>query len=211
MSARITKSGIESLSIESYKIGTADITNYLRNQLGFDIGVDYRRWTGITPNHSYVRMRVVMLPKDILVQTNTTDFIGRTLSENHADLHFKDIVCNILKPYMYPPNIGDIRNHPAVMQHLYEYGVFGERFEEIVEFSKLNFSKEAGFVRVYLRPERIIADMLSDPTTNEVPGDMAILRVIGDTPETFQWEVQVTNGSGLSTNGISIDKIFSSN
>jgi hypothetical protein len=53
--------------------------------------------------------------------------------------------------------------------------------------------------------------MLSDPNNNEINGNMAITRVIGETPETFQWEVQVTEDSGISTTGISIDKIFSAN
>ena len=48
LNAQITKSGIEPLPILTYKVGTGDITTYLRNQLGFNIGVDYCRWTGIT-------------------------------------------------------------------------------------------------------------------------------------------------------------------
>jgi hypothetical protein len=205
------KAGIDPLPIKTFRIGTGDVTSYLRNQLGFEVGVDYRRWTGVTANHSYVRMRVVILPKDICDQPKQHDFVERTLSENSAGMRFKDTVLDVLKPFMYPENINDLRNYPAVMQHLYEYGVYGDRLNEIIEFSKLNYSKEAGFFRVYLRPERIITDMLSDPNNNEINGNMAITRVIGETPETFQWEVQVTEDSGISTTGISIDKIFSAN
>lgn len=209
--AQMTKSGIEPLPILTYKIGTGDITTYLRNQLGFDVAVDYRRWTGITANHSYVRMRVVILPKDICVQNKSKDFVDRTLSEYSAGMTFKDDVIDTLKPFMYPKNINDLRNYPEVMQHLYEYGVYGDRLNEIIEFSKLNYSKDANLFRVYLRPERIIAQMLEDPSTNEISGNMVITRVLGDTPETFQWEVQVTEDRGISTTGISIDKIFSMN
>lgn len=209
--AQMTKSGIEPLPILTYKIGTGDITTYLRNQLGFDVAVDYRRWTGITANHSYVRMRVVILPKDICVQNKSKDFVDRTLSEYSAGMTFKDDVIDTLKPFMYPKNINDLRNYPEVMQHLYEYGVYGDRLNEIIEFSKLNYSKDANLFRVYLRPERIIAQMLEDPSTNEIRGNMVITRVLGDTPETFQWEVQVTEDRGISTTGISIDKIFSMN
>jgi hypothetical protein len=209
--AQMTKSGIEPLPILTYKIGTGDITTYLRNQLGFDVAVDYRRWTGITANHSYVRMRVVILPKDICVTSKSKDFVDRTLSEYSAGMTFKDDVIDTLKPFMYPKNINDLRNYPEVMQHLYEYGVYGDRLNEIIEFSKLNYSKDANLFRVYLRPERIIAQMLEDPSTNEISGNMVITRVLGDTPETFQWEVQVTEDRGISTTGISIDKIFSMN
>lgn len=209
--AQMTKSGIEPLPILTYKIGTGDITTYLRNQLGFDVAVDYRRWTGITANHSYVRMRVVILPKDICVTSKSKDFVDRTLSEYSAGMTFKDDVIDTLKPFMYPKNINDLRNYPEVMQHLYEYGVYGDRLNEIIEFSKLNYSKDANLFRVYLRPERIIAQMLEDPSTNEINGNMVITRVLGDTPETFQWEVQVTEDRGISTTGISIDKIFSMN
>ena len=209
--AQMTKSGIEPLPILTYKIGTGNITTYLRNQLGFDVAVDYRRWTGITANHSYVRMRVVILPKDICVTSKSKDFVDRTLSEYSAGMTFKDDVIDTLKPFMYPKNINDLRNYPEVMQHLYEYGVYGDRLNEIIEFSKLNYSKDANLFRVYLRPERIIAQMLEDPSTNEINGNMVITRVLGDTPETFQWEVQVTEDRGISTTGISIDKIFSMN
>ena len=208
---QMTKSGIEPLPILTYKFGTGDITTYLRNQLGFDVAVDYRRWTGITANHSYVRMRVVILPKDICVTSKSKDFVDRTLSEYSAGMTFKDDVIDTLKPFMYPKNINDLRNYPEVMQHLYEYGVYGDRLNEIIEFSKLNYSKDANLFRVYLRPERIIAQMLEDPSTNEINGNMVITRVLGDTPETFQWEVQVTEDRGISTTGISIDKIFSMN
>lgn len=207
MLTRKTKSGIEPLPIETYKFGTADITNYLRNQLGFDVAVDYKRWTGVTAYHSYVRMRIVILPKDILVPVKSSNFVDRTLNENSAGMVFKDTVKNALLPYMYPENIDRLKNHPETLRHLYEYGVYGDRLEEIIRYAKLDYSKEAGFFRLYLRPERIIADMLADPDTNEIDGSMAITRVIGETPETFQWEVQVTSNSGLSGD-ISIDRIF---
>lgn len=207
---RMTKCGIPPMPIEIYKFGTADITNYLRNQLGFDVGVDYCRWTGITANHSYVRMRIVIMPKDIIVPVESNNFVDRTLNENSAGMRFKDTVLDTLKPYMYPANVDQLKAHPDTLRHLYEHGVYGDRLEEIIRYAKLNYSKEAGFFRLYLRPERIIADMLSDPNNNEIDGNMAITRVIGETPETFQWEIQVTSNSGL-TSDISIDKIFAMN
>lgn len=205
--SRKTKAGIDPLPIETYKFGTADVTTYLQNQLGFPIGVDYRRWTGVTANHSYVRMRVVILPKDIIVPTSNDTFVDRILNENSAGLKFKDTVIDTLKPFMYPANIAALRDRPEVLQHLYEHGVYGERLDEIVRYSKLDYSKEAGCFRVYLRPERIIADMVSDPDTNKLDGNMAITRVHGETQETFQWEVQVTSNAGL-VGDISIDRIF---
>ena len=207
MALRKTKAGIDPLPIETYKFGTADVTTYLQNQLGFPIGVDYCRWTGITANHSYVRMRVVILPKDIIVPQSNDTFVDRILNENSAGIEFKDTVINTLKPYMYPSNINALRDRPDVLQHLYEYGVYGNRLDEIIKFSKLDYSREAGYFRVYLRPERIIADMLTDPDTNKLDANMAITRVFGDTPETFQWEVQVTSNTGL-VGDISIDRIF---
>lgn len=204
---RATKCGIDPLPIETYKFGTADVTSYLCNELGFSVGVDYRRWTGVTANHSYVRMRVVMLPKDVLIPATNSSFVDHILSENAAGMQFQEHVKKTLEPFMYPDNIGEIQNNPAVLQRLYEYGVYGDRLEEIKRYSKLDFSQEAGYFRIYLRPERIIADMLADPSSNKIDGSMAITRVIGETPETFQWEVQVTSNVGL-TSDISIDRIF---
>jgi hypothetical protein len=210
MSTRNTKAQIAPMPIEIYKYSTGDITNYLRNQLGFDVAVDYRRWTGITANHSYVRMRVVILPKDIIMPITSNNFTDRILNENSAGMTFKKEVIETLKPYMYPANIDQLKAHPETLRHLYEYGVYGDRLEEIIRYAKLDYSKDAGFFRLYLRPERIIADMLSDPDTNKIDGQMAITRVLGETQETFQWEIQVTSNTGLSGD-ISIDKIFSMN
>lgn len=210
MSTRNTKAQIAPMPIEIYKYSTGDLTNYLRNQLGFDVAVDYRRWTGITANHSYVRMRVVILPKDIVMPITSNNFTDRILNENSAGMTFKKEVLETLKPYMYPANIDQLKAHPETLRHLYEYGVYGDRLEEIIRYAKLDYSKDAGFFRLYLRPERIIADMLSDPDTNKIDGQMAITRVLGETQETFQWEIQVTSNTGLSGD-ISIDKIFSMN
>ena len=210
MSNVTNKAMIQPIPTDVYIVSSNDVLNYLENQLGFKVGADFTRWTGVTPDHSYVRMRVVMAPKDILAQSDTKDYVDRVLSENAAGLKFKDTVIETLKPFMYPKTVGNLRNHPEDLQRMYQYGLYGERLDEVIQNAQLNYAKEAGYFRIYLRPERIIADMLANPATNAIDGSMVITAVHGTSSETLRWEVAVTrsNNINLGADGISLDKIF---
>ena len=209
--ANVNKAGVSPIPVQTFNISSNDIVNYLQSQvLGFSIGCDFTRWTGVTPDHSYVRMRAVFVPKDIIETTQTADYVDRILADNAAGIQFKKDVIDSLEPFVYPKTMANIRNYPDQLQRLYQYGLFGNRLDEVITYSQLTYAKESNFFRLYLRPERIIADMLADPTTNAIAGDMTITAVHGTTSETIWWEVKITNGNDLSTNsGVSIDAIFS--
>lgn len=205
----INKAMIQPVPSDVYLVSSNDVLNYLENQLGFKVGADFTRWTGVTPNHSYVRMRVVLLPKDILASQDTTNYVDRVLSETASDLKFKDTVVNAIKPFMYPKTIANLRNHPEELKRMYEYGLYGERLDQLIQHAQIKFAKEAGFFTVCLRPERIIADMLADPSTNKIDGNMTITAVHGTSSDTLRWEVVVSkNNINLGNDGLSIDRIF---
>jgi hypothetical protein len=82
--------------------------------------------------------------------------------------------------------------------------------EEIIKFSQLAYVQDQKMWRLYLRPERIIRDMLSDVDTGEIDGSFAITGVFGTESETIRWEVEITKGgmSNTELGVVSLDKLF---
>lgn len=206
----INEAGIQPIPTDRYLITGSQIIKYLQDQLTFGIGCDFTRWTGVSPDLSYVRMRVIFNPKDIIASTTTSkDYADRKLAEYSAGLTFKDTVIDTLKPFMYPENVADVRNNPEELQRLYTIGVYDDRLNEIISQSKLNYCQEANVFRLYLRPERIITKMLSDPATGKIDGDMSIITVLGTTSESIRWDVAVSKERSRFDGGqLSIDAIF---
>lgn len=207
-----TKSGVKPIEVDLYTFSTHDVIDYLENHvLGFKVGHDFTKWDGVTPDHSYVRMRIVIASKDIMADVKPTNYVDRVLSENAAGIMFKEDVINALEPFMYPKTIGNIRNQSETLQHLRDYGVYGERLDELVKNAQLNYSKETGFWCVYLRPERILADMVKNVATNKIEGNMSIIKVEGgdNTSDIIRWTVLVDRrNSFVGSNSIPIDAIF---
>lgn len=206
----VNKSGVQPIPCDRYVITASQVIKYLQDQLGFSVGYDFTRWVGVSADNSYVRMRVVFNPKDILTDTKSTDYVDRVLSSTGSGLQFKDTVMSALKPYMFPDNIAWAQKSQDDFDRMYLIGIFGDRWEDILRFSKLTYNPKANLFRLFLRPERIIYDMLSDPTTDEVDGSMSIIAVAGTTSDTIRWEVAVERKNAAFTAGtdLSMDQIF---
>jgi hypothetical protein len=206
----VNKAGIQPIPTDHYTITGSEVVKYLQDQLGFGVAFDFTRWTGAVPDLSYVRMRVVFNPKDIVVDSAAKDYVDRKLEEYAAGTKFDSDTIEILKPFMYPTNINELRNNPEDMQRLYMLGILEDRFDEIVRNAKLNYCREANVFRLYLRPERIIEDMLRNPTTNKIDGTMSILGVRGTSSETIRWDVAVTRkpNAFIGNSELSVDAIF---
>ena len=205
------KANIERQKLDRYVITSNQVVSYLQNQLGFPIGADFTRWTGVTSNHSYVRMRVGIANKDIVAQqSEPKNYAERVLQQNAAGTMFKDKVINTLRPFMYPKDMTRILNDQEKVNNMLQYGVYGERINEIIKFSQLAYVQDQQMWRVYLRPEKIIEDMLSDASTGVIDGNFAIVGVFGVESDTIRWEVEIT-GNGISNTelgDISIDRLF---
>lgn len=205
------KANITPIPKEEYKISTSDVIKYLQDQLGFSFACDFTRWVGVTQDRSYVRMRCVFAPKDILATTESRDYVDRVLADNAAGLVFKDTVIQELNKFGYPSNIKNLLQHPDALARLAQYGVFGDRLNELFQYAGLTYSQEAKCFMIYLRPERIIADMLADPATNKIDGTLAITEVTGTTSETIAWNVVIAKETAFDlASEISIDRIFNS-
>jgi hypothetical protein len=205
------KAGIERIAVDRYVISSAMVKSYLEDQLGFNIGCDFTRWTGVTANHSYVRMRVVIGAKDLLADsTLSQNFAIRTLQENAVGMQFKDTTMAVLEKYMYPKNMETMAVSQENLAEMYKYGLYGDRLAEVAKLSKLTLAPQANMFRLYLRPELIIRDMLSDVETNKIDGTMEITGVFGMDSDTIRWEVEISKGgmTNTETGVLSIDKIF---
>lgn len=210
--ARINKAGVKPIPRETYPISGSEVINHLQNLLGFEVDYDFTRWTGISKYDSYVRMRVVMNDKDCIKQDNENTWVTSVLKDNGCGIVFKKNVIDTITPFMYPDNIKNLRNNPEYveeMQHLADIGLYGDNLDEVIRFQKLTHVNEADKCRVYLRPERIIYDMLADPTTNKIDGNMVITNVYGTTSDSIRWEVDVYENTSTNKSGdINIDRLF---
>lgn len=204
------KANIQPIPCDRYVITASQVVKYLQDQLGFNIGYDFTRWVGVATESSYVRMRVVFNPKDIIADTGSGDYVDRILASNGAGMQFKDTVIAALKPFMFPDNTAYAQKSQDEVDRMYLIGIFGDRWEEILRFSKLTYNPKANLFRLYLRPERIIYDMLADPANDEVDGNMSIIAVSGTTSDTIRWEVAVERKNTAFTAGtdLSMDQIF---
>lgn len=170
-------------------VTTQEIIGYLESKLGFHIGCDFTRWIGISPDHCYVRMRVVFKVEDIIESEPPSSPLLESLLKKHAvdggekPMIFKQEIMDKLKPYMYSKERFDyIRSHPAVMDKLAIMGVYGERLNEIEKNATLKHVKEADVFLVYLKPEKILCDVKGWQ-------DLMILDVKGISSDTIRFEV----------------------
>lgn len=212
----MNKGNINPIGNLFYYVTAGDIISYLENDvLGFRVTADFTRWTGISAAHSYVRMRVIFQAKDLIVDDPvlSNDYATRILQQNSVGFKLNEDVTKSIKPYMYPENFTCNNMNPEALRHLNELGVVGSKIEELVKNSKLTLVMDPStgkqYFRVYLRPERIIHDMLSNPKTNKVDGEVYIRRVTGESSAEFKWLVEqvVNTGNTISTD-LSIDQIF---
>ena len=206
----INKAGIQPVPTDHFIITGSDVIKYLQDQLGCSVAYDFTRWTGSVPALSYVRMRVVFQPKDIVIDSVSKDYVDRTLETYAAGTTFDGDKIEVLKPFMYPENMPELRNNVEIRNRCYMLGLTDERWDEIMRNSKLNYAREANVFRLYLRAERIIEDMLRDPGTDKIAGNMSIISVQGTTSETIRWDVAITRDAStfVGSSELSLDAIF---
>lgn len=204
------KSGIAPIPVETYVISGNDVADYLQKTLGFGVAYDFTRWTGVTPEFSYVRMRAIFKPDDLIISNKDAgSYVDKVLADNAAGIVFKEDVINELKPFMYPATIGNVVRDPEVSARLAQRGVYGDNLRDLIINSQLNYSKDANVFKVCLMPEHIISDMLSNPITGKPDGELAIIGVEGSSAETIRWKVEVSKVNNFTPNAdISIDQIF---
>lgn len=205
----ITKAGVTPVPVDSYVVSAAEVIRYLENDvLGFKIAADIKRWRGVSDAYSYVRMRCVFAKKDLVIDNKASTFVDRVLEQDGCNAQFKDNVIKSLEQFMYPTRQNMMRTPMETLHLLQMRGVYGNRLEELINYCELKFNKEKGVFMIYLRPEAIITDMLKDPATNKIDGNMSIIGVTGEDESDLKWFIEVRKSADMGLDNISIDNIF---
>ncbi len=208
MSAIIkTKYSADPETIHHWDFGIANINSHLDNLLGFHVDATWEKWIGVNENYVYVSMGIVIDARNIQVQQPQNGFVDRILAENSAGLQIDDNVLKVLKPFMYTKEEIYTSDQQALHRQML-YGITGERRMMLDKFSTLQYWPEKNLYLVYLRPERIIKDMVSNPETNDVDGQMSIIHVSGKTPETLIWNVVVGPKDSIFMTNLSAYNLF---
>jgi hypothetical protein len=100
----------------------------------------------------------------------------------------------------------------AMLKHMNELGIVGSKLDELVRYSKLSLTVDQNtgrpYYRVYLRPERILFDGLTNPNTNKIDGTLFIRRIYGKQQEQFRLLVERVLTNNTVTDDLSVDQIF---
>lgn len=211
-----TKGNLQELPIKHYVISDSEVKQYLRDQLGgiaFD--ADFALWDNRAEwekpaacEKCYVIMRAVFDPRDICVTNAKKDFVTTVLESMSADMQFREDVMNALKPFMFPKNMANTKFMPDQLARLASMGITGNRLEELMRRPGLFYDQVNKRFGLYLRPERIIEDMVRDPATNALDGTMSFGYVVSaDNGGFIRWGVNVYH-SKVAKSGVSIDSVF---
>lgn len=216
-----TKGNLTEIPVKHYIITATDIARYLGDQLGVRFDCDFTLLDNRGPwekplnfQKCYVLMRAIFATEDICVPTDTTNYADRFLSENSANMQFRKEFIETLRPFMFPENMAQVRLMPAEQARLAEMGLKGRDLEDLMRRPGLFYDTINKKWGVYLRPERIIADMAKDPATNTVRGVLSHVYLDGNPqqPESIKWGINIYNGStSVTSYGVTVDDVFGTN
>ena len=92
---------------------------------------------------------------------------------------------------------------------LWERGIESEKLDAIIQFSQIRRVKKYNMYICYLRPEKIIEQMLEDPTTNKIDGSFGIpySNMYGTNEQDFIW-YPVISHDGEVNEPVSLDVLY---
>lgn len=213
MSTTNNLAGLKPIPVTSYSVSGSDIVKYLTDRLGFTFGYEFGRFPGIIPQLGYTWMRVVFDPKDIQKDAGQPKtIVERAMSDSATGLKFNPEFMEVIKPFMYPQELIQIRNNPnhPKAELLRCHGLFGANLDAIVAGMQLTISKPMGYWQLHLMPEKIIGEMLKDPATGEIDGVMKVVESTGDSSDTLRLLVSVSKVSAFDKS-INMSRLFKLN
>lgn len=217
-----TKGNLSEIPVKHYVVTSSDVARYLSDQLGIRIDCDFSIWDNRAPwekpanwHKCYVIMRAVFRPEDICIPTNQQDYADRCLAEFSANIQFREDFYKTIKQFMFPENMNQAHMlPPEKISRLAEMGIKGDALNELMRRPDLFYDPVNQRFGVYLRPERIIADMAKDPATNKDSGIISYAYIDGssNSAESIRWGINVYQGSSvmgkLGSVGVTIDDVF---
>lgn len=216
MSVRINKANIQPIPTDVYRISSGQVVEYLQGQLGFCLATSrFEKMPVINPTiPPYVIFKAVFHSDDIITKPSSSDYVDRVLRNYAADDRMIGDVYDVLKKYMYqsPEKLAQQFNKPERMMELGSIGISQQALTYLIQYSPVRIHKQSGLTTMCLRAERILFDMVSDPTTGKIDGVGSVMAVDGTADETIRWDIGVTKKKILqySLDQMSIDAIFNS-
>jgi hypothetical protein len=169
-------------------------------------------------------MRVVIRAQDIEAGADkATNWTEKVLRDNAAGTQFQDNVYAALKPYMYPDGVAGFNlEDQNIIQKMYQYGIYGEKLEELIRASRLRKEPEHNVYLLYLRADEIIKDMLKDATSgkfmlededgNPVDGNFTIIGIHGTESNTISWDCTISRDKIATEVGVlDFERLFTAN
>lgn len=206
------KANIERLQKDIYPITCPMIRKYLEEDvLGFKLhGLDVKRWNSPNGRASYAVIRISMFAKDVAVQKNITNYVDKILAEESMYDEIDNNVVELLTPFMFPKNIAQAKQSYETLAKLWERGIENENLDAIIRFSEITKVKKYNMYICYLRPEKIIEQMLEDPKTNKIEGSFGIpySNMYGTNEQDFIWYPVISNDGDVDE-PVSLDVLYS--
>lgn len=186
------KGNVKMNEVLSGKITTSMVTEYLANELGTNIFAEYLKLTGM--NGNYVIMSVVLPESGIVAKgEKPSTYFEKFLDANNKSIKFEKNVIDVLEKYSYHPNtvkmITNPENYQKELQLYASIGLTQNALSKILANIKLAKVADKPYYTIYLRPEAIIEDMLKDPSTDEIEGNVVIDSVKGEDQNSIRWSV----------------------
>lgn len=133
------------------RIKDDEIIEYLQNKLGSQVYCDFVTWEGLLDrSREFVIMRVV-IPGEYMVE-DTFDLENMCIKTDKYDL---------IKRYMFDTSMLDFLHNPENYTTLAMHGIHGIRRDDLIRHSKLMYNECNNIFMVYLKPDKIIFDILS--------------------------------------------------
>jgi hypothetical protein len=211
---------IEELPIKHFMISSSQIVQYLQNELGFPFDSDFQlcdtraEWEKpYATEKCYVIMRAVFRPDDICMVDDGSSYVDRVLQSSGSGIKLRDNVYKILEKFMFPKNFRTVMQRPDILQKFANQGIYGPVLDKLVARPGIFCEQTTGYFGVYLRPEEIIKDMLSDEATNKLEGVMRFGHVSGDNKNAaaITWGVNVYLDKRSGLNSVNIEDVFGTN
>ena len=205
------KANIERIQKDIYPITCAMIRKYLEEQvLGFKLhGLDVKKWNSPNGRAAYAVIRISMFAKDVAIQRNITNYVDKVLAEESMYDELDKTVTDGLAPFMFPENIAQAKQSYETRGKLWERGIESEKLYAIIQFSQIRRVKKYNMYICYLRPEKIIEQMLEDPATNKIDGSFGIpySNMYGTNEQDFIW-YPVISHDGEVNEPVSLDVLY---
>lgn len=210
-----TKANIPFTTIHGSNISANDVYNHLQNTvLGIPIKMGFLTWHGPAAS-CYVVSKVCIPASEIASTAKPTDFVSKVLADYNANTCLRKDIVDLIKPFMFPnaEELGIIMRDVNAVKNLANIGIAGNNLQELMMFRDFRYSPQTGYYVIYLDTEKIIRDMVKDPTSDKINGSLRIASVVGEKDEQIRWEIYITEtkngfGGGNGIMDVSLDRIL---